>query len=149
MPDFRKPGVGVGIMFLKEGKVLLGKRHFDPARADSELHGEGTWTMPGGKLHFHEELEGAAYREVLEETGVTIDQKKLKMISVTNDIVKDAHFVTIGFLCEDFRGEPKIMEPDEITEWRWFALDKLPRPIFFPSRKILNQYQNFIDLNHK
>ena len=140
MGNTKKPGVGVGIMLLKEGKVLLGKRHFDPARADSELHGEGTWTMPGGKLHFHEELEGAAYREVLEETGVTINQKKLKMISVTNDIVKDAHFVTIGFLCEDFQGEPKVMEPEEITEWRWFALDKLPHPIFFPSRKILNNF---------
>lgn len=149
MDNTKKPGVGVGIMLLKEGKVLLGKRHFDPARADSELHGEGTWTMPGGKLHFREELEGAAYREVLEETGVAINQKKLKMISVTNDIVKDAHFVTLGFLCEDFQGEPKVMEPDEITEWRWFALGKLPRPIFFPSRKILNQYQNFITLNHK
>lgn len=149
MDNTKKPGVGVGIMLLKEGKVLLGKRHFDPARADSELHGEGTWTMPGGKLHFREELEDAAYREVLEETGVAINQKKLKMISVTNDIVKDAHFVTLGFLCEDFQGEPKVMEPDEITEWRWFALGKLPRPIFFPSRKILNQYQNFITLNHK
>lgn len=132
--------MGVGTMLLKEGKVLLGKRHSDAARADSELHGEGTWTMPGGKLHFHEELEGAAYREVLEETGVKINQKKLKMISVANDIVKDAHFVTIGFLCEDFQGEPKVMEPDEITEWRWFDLDKLPHPIFFPSRKILNNF---------
>lgn len=149
MDQIKKPGVGVGVMLLKGGKVLLGKRHFDAARADSELHGEGTWTMPGGKLHFHEELEGAAYREVLEETGVKINQKKLKMISVANDIVKDAHFVTIGFLCEDFQGEPKAMEPEEITEWRWFALDGLPHPIFFPSRKILNQYQNFIDLNHR
>lgn len=141
MDNTKKPGVGVGVMLLKRGKVLLGARHSDPRKADSELHGEGSWTMPGGKLHFGEELEGAACREVLEEIGVKINPKKLKMISVTNDIVEDAHFVTIGFLCEDFQGEPKVMEPDEITEWRWFALDALPHPIFFPSRKILNQYQ--------
>jgi 8-oxo-dGTP diphosphatase len=138
----KKPGVGVGIMILRDEKVLLGKRHGDPKRADSELHGEGSWTMPGGKLHFKEELEDAAFREVLEETGVKADKGKLEIISVTNDIVEDAHFVTIGFLCRNFEGEIKIMEPDEITEWRWFELNNLPSPIFFPSEKII---KNFLD----
>jgi len=46
----QKPGVGFGVMILKQGRILLGKRHSDPDKADSELHGEGTWTMPGGKL---------------------------------------------------------------------------------------------------
>jgi hypothetical protein len=30
------------------------------------------------------------------------------------------------------------MEPDEITEWQWFALDNLPEPMFFPSQEIIN-----------
>ena len=136
----KKPGVGIGVMILKENKVLLGKRHGDPKKADSELHDEGTWTMSGGKLYFKEELEDAAFREVFEETGIKINKEKLKIISITNDIVKDAHFITIGFLCKDFDGEPKVMEPDEITEWKWFELDKLPSPIFFPSRKILDKF---------
>ena len=136
----KKPGVGIGVMILKDNGVLLGKRHGDPKKADSELHGEGTWTMPGGKLYFKEELEDAAFREVFEETGIKINKEKLKIISITNDIVKDAHFITIGFLCKDFDGEPKVMEPDEITEWKWFELDKLPSPIFFPSRKILDKF---------
>ena len=141
----KKPGVGVGIMILKDDKVLLGKRHEDPEKASSLLHGEGTWTMPGGKLHFGESFEKAAFREVLEETGIKINKEKLKIISVTNDIVEDAHFVTIGFLCKDFEGEPRVMESDEITEWRWFELDNLPSPIFFPSEKILNNYLNKIN----
>jgi hypothetical protein len=33
-------GVGFGVMILRNGKVLLGQRHMDPAKADSELHGE-------------------------------------------------------------------------------------------------------------
>lgn len=77
-----KPGVGFGVMILKEGKVLLGKRHEDPEKADSLLHGAGTWTMPGGKLHFKESFEEGAYREVLEETGIKIDPDKLKLISL-------------------------------------------------------------------
>ena len=134
-------GVGVGIMILRDGKVLLGKRHSDAQKASSLLHGEGTWTMPGGKLHFGESFEQAAAREVLEETGLRINEEKLRVISVTNDIVEDAHFVTIGLLCQDFEGEPKTMEPDEITEWRWFSLNELPSPIFFPSEKILKNYR--------
>lgn len=141
MPDInKKPGVGVGIMILRDSKVLLGKRHSDPKKAGSALHGEGTWTMPGGKLDFQEELEECAFRETFEETGIKINKNKLEIISLTNNIVEDAHFVTIGFLCRDFDGEPKIMEPDEIVEWEWFSLDKLPQPIFLPSKGVLENY---------
>ena len=60
MSENKKVGVGFGVMILKKGKVLLGKRHEDPEKASSELHGEGTWTMPGGKLHFGERFEDGA-----------------------------------------------------------------------------------------
>ncbi len=141
MEEKKKPGIGIGIMILnKNNQVLLGKRNKDPKKADSELHGESTWTMPGGKLHFQEELEEAAERETLEETGLKIDKDKLEIISVTNDIVIDKHFVTIGFLCRNFKGEIKVMEPDEIIKWKWFSLDKLPSPMFFPSEKIIKNY---------
>jgi 8-oxo-dGTP diphosphatase len=136
----KKPGVGVGIMILKDNKVLLGKRNSDPEKADSKLHGENTWTMPGGKLDFQEELEEAVLRETLEETGIKISKEKLKIISVTNDRVEDAHFVTIGFLCQDVEGEAKVMEPDEIIEWKWFDLNSLPSSIFPPSGKILKKF---------
>ena len=138
----KKVGVGFGVMILKDNKILLGKRHEDPNKADSELHGEGTWTMPGGKIDFGGAFEEAAAREVMEETSLKIDQDKIKFISLANDRVSDAHFVTIGFLCEDFEGEVKVMEPDEITEWQWFPLDNLPSPLFFPSEKVLKNYQS-------
>jgi len=136
----KKMGVGFGVMVLKDNKILLGKRHDDPKKADSELHGEGTWTMPGGKLEFGESFEEASVREVLEETGLKVDKSKLKLISLANDMVTDAHFVTVGFLCTEFEGEPKVMEPDEITEWQWFDLEKLPEKLFFPSKKVLDNY---------
>lgn len=134
----KKVGAGIGIMILKDNKVLLGRRHDDPEKASSLLHGEGTWTMPGGKLHFGESFEEGAKRETFEETGIKIS--KVEVISVSNEIVHDAHFVTIGVLCKDFEGEPKVMEPDEIVEWKWFPLDKRPEKIFFPSEKIIKNY---------
>lgn len=142
----KKPTAGAGVIVLKDNKVLLGKRNEDPAKADSLLHGEGTWTLPGGKLDFREDIVDCAAREAYEETGIKINKGKLKLISVTNDVVEDAHFVTIGFVCDDFEGEPRVMEPDEITEWKWFDLDNLPHPMFFPSEKMI---KNFINKENK
>ncbi len=129
---------GIGIILLKDGKVLLGKRNDDPKKASTELHTEGMWTCPGGKLDFGEKLGEAVKREVLEETGIKLN--KLKLVSVTDDIVPDAHFVTLGFFCEDFEGEPKLMEPEEIVEWKWFPVNELPEPMYIPSQKSINNY---------
>lgn len=138
MTSEKKVGAGFGVMLMKGDKILLGKRHSDPEKADSELHGEGTWTMPGGKLEFGESFEEGAKREVREETGMTIN--KVQVCCVNNDKNKDAHFVTIGLYSEAFTGEPKVMEPDEIVEWKWFDLNNLPQPLFPPSAKIVDNY---------
>ncbi len=135
----RKVGAGVGVIIIKNGKVLLGHRNIDPAKADSALNGAGTWTLPGGKLDFGESFEAGAAREVLEETGIVL--KKAKVICVNNDMVPTAHFVTLGVLVEEWEGQPQIREPDEITEWRWFDLNNLPKPMFPPSGKILENYR--------
>ena len=95
----------------------------------------------GGKFDFGESFEEGGKREVMEETGVSIEAKDLEVISVTNDIVPTAHFITIGMLLKVYNGEPKVMEPDEITKWEWFPLDQLPSPIFPPSLKILKNYE--------
>jgi len=138
MTENKKVGVGFGVMLIRGGKVLLGKRHDDPAKADSQLNGAGKWTMPGGKLEFGETFEAGAKREVAEETGITLG--RVNVLCVNQDIVEGAHFVTIGLICEDFSGEPKVMEPDEITQWGWFDLDNLPTPLYFPSAKIFDNY---------
>lgn len=135
----KKVGVGFGIMILRGNKVLLGKRHEDPEKASSLLNGAGTWTMPGGKLHFGETFEEGAKRETMEETGIKLNN--VNVICVNNDMVETAHFITIGLFSDNFEGEPQVMEPDEITEWRWFDLHELPNPLFFPSAKILENYK--------
>lgn len=140
MAENNNIGVGFWILILRDKKVLLGQRHTDPTKADSELHGEWTRTMPGGKMHFHESFEDTCYRETLEETGLQIDKDTIKIISITNDMVPDKHFVTIGFLAEDVKGEAQIMEPDEITQWQRFDIDNLPTPLFFPSEKVIKNY---------
>lgn len=135
----KKVGAGLGVLILKDNKILLGKRHTNPNKADSELHGEGTWTMPGGKLEFGESFEEGAKREVFEETGLELG--KIEVICVNNDKNDYAHFITIGLFSDDFIGEPKVMEPDEITEWQWFGLNNLPDQMYFPSVNVLENYK--------
>lgn len=127
-------------MLLRDGKILLGKRHDDPEKADSLLEGAGTWTLPGGKLDFGDGFEQAACREVMEETGIKLKPASLKLVSVSNEIATRAQFVCLGFIAGEFQGEPRAMEPDEITRWEWFPLDSLPSPMFPASKKILKNY---------
>ncbi len=133
-------GVGVGVMILNnQNQILLGKRSKNEKDASSKLRGAGHWTMPGGKMDFGEKMYNAAIRETKEETDLDIE--KLEIIALNEDMLEDVHFVTIGFLATKWTGEVKVMEPEQITEWRWFALDELPEPMYFPSKKVLNNFK--------
>lgn len=135
-------GAGMGIILLRDDKILLGKRTEDVSKGTSELKGEGTWTLPGGKIHFKESFEDVLVREVKEETG--IDLNSFEIICVNNDIAGEKHFVTVGAISEEFEGEANVMEPEEITEWKWFSLDELPEKLFAPSEKIIKNYNEGI-----
>ncbi|MBI2420897.1 MAG: NUDIX domain-containing protein, partial [Candidatus Levybacteria bacterium] len=134
----KRVGSGFGVILIKRGKILLGKRHPDPDKADSAFRSSGEWCLPGGKLDYGETFEEGAIREVKEETGITI--KNPQVISVHNCKNEYAHFVTVGLIAKDWRGKAKVMEPDEITEWQWFSLKKLPYPRYFPSFEVIENY---------
>lgn len=126
-------------MIYRDGKILLGLRHSDPAKAQSALRGEGTWTMPGGKLEFGETIEEGAKREALEETGLILNE--VKVIGVNTDKNVHAHFITLATYCDNFTGEPELKEPEEIVEWRWFDINNLPEPMFRSCVHIMENYK--------
>ncbi|MCT4552090.1 MAG: NUDIX domain-containing protein [Alphaproteobacteria bacterium] len=133
---------GGGIMFLKDGKVLLGLRHDEKEKADSDLNGEGTWTFPGGKYDFQDGLFDGVAREVKEETDLNL--KNAHVFTITNERVDTAHYVTLGWMADEWDGEVKAMEPDEIVRWEWFNLDNLPAKLFRPTEKMINNYKDKI-----
>ncbi len=118
------PRVGIGVFVWKGDKFLMGKRRGS--------HGHDTWSIPGGHLEFGESWEDCAKREVLEETGLSVDD--VKFLAATNDLFTDdnKHYVTIWVECNWVSGEPKITEPDKWVDQRWQTFQTLPSPLFEP-----------------
>ena len=53
----KKIGIGVGVILLNEkNEVLLLLRNSDAKLADSDMHYEGQYTLPAGKVKFGEEF---------------------------------------------------------------------------------------------
>ena len=129
-----RPKVGVGVIIIKDSKVVLLQR--------KNAHGEGTWCFPGGHLEPRESWEDCAKREVLEETGMNI--KNIRFAGVTNDIFEEEgkHYITIFMLSDWESGEAEITEPEKCTDIEWFDWNNFPQPLFIPTQNLLGQSYN-------
>ena len=129
----QKPKVGVGVMILKNGQVLLGRR--------KGSHGAGEYSFPGGHLEYMESFADCAMRETTEECGVEIENIKFSFLG---NFVKYApkHYVHIGLVADWKSGEPKVLEPDKCESWSWYSLDKLPHPLFEMCKVSIDVYKN-------
>jgi len=137
------PGVGIGVMiFNEEGKVLLILRNDDAKKADSDMRLEGTWIFPAGKVKKGETIIEAAVRKVKEETN--LDIKNPKIISIADDINEYAHFVTIGLVCYDYKGNISLGKKEEHVDYKFFDINDLPENLCEPSKNIVYNYKNKI-----
>ena len=129
--------VGVGVMILRDGQVLMGRR----------MSGQrpGWWGWIGGKLEFGETLQDCARREAREEAGVEVTN--LRLLCISSIIVEDQHWIDVEFLGDIAAGEPHAAAPDELTEWSWHSLESLPGPIFEPAALALRSYRTGVLVN--
>jgi len=126
--------IGVGVAIFNGSKVLLGKR--------LGSHGKNTWGFPGGHLELGESVQCCAHREVLEETGISIENYFVAPI-VTNDIFqKQNKYVTFFAMAKWNQQKPLLLEPEKCLEWRWFEWDNLPGDLFLPIKNLLKQNFN-------
>lgn len=135
-PEVQKTQViiGVGVVLRRDDeKFLMLKRKGG--------HGEGEWALPGGRVEYGESFEGAAKRELMEETG--IDVAEGRVISLSNQlryICQGVHCVIVGVEMMVSGGtEPKILEPEKCEEMSWFDLQHLPDKVFEGSEQIIRR----------
>lgn len=107
------PLVGVGAVAVKDGKILLVKRAFEP--------GAGKWSVPGGLVEIGEKLSEACVRETEEETGLRVEV--LELINVFDMIDKDDsgrfryHYVLVEFLVKPLGGEERLSTETRDLKW--------------------------------
>ena len=113
--------IGVGVVVMKDGKILLGKR--------KGSHGHGEFAGTGGHLEYLKSFADCAKRETFEETGLKIDN--VRFLCVTNlKRYAPKHYVDIGVVADWISGEPRMLEPDKVENWNWYSIDDLPEPLF-------------------
>ena len=135
----RHPRVGVGVVVVRAGRLLLGKR--------VGSHGAGTWALPGGHLEYGESPAACGRRELLEETGMTA--RVIVPGPYTSDLFEPEgrHYVTLFVVATDVVGEPDIREPPKCERWegyRWSAHPAATEPglmrpgpgRYFPARRL-------------
>jgi ADP-ribose pyrophosphatase len=112
------PLVGVGTVTIKNGRILLIRRAFEP--------GAGKWSIPGGLVEVGEKLSEAAVRETAEETGIQVEV--LELINVFDMIDLDGHgkpkyhYVLVDFLSKPVGGKER--PSSEVTELRWVTFEE-------------------------
>jgi ADP-ribose pyrophosphatase YjhB (NUDIX family) len=121
LPGIDFPGVGCGLAVVKDGKLLLCKRLKAPE--------SGHWNIVGGKVDHLELSKDGARREAEEESGLSIGSVEFLCVSEQIIAADRQHWVSLIYVTEDFSGEPKLTEPDKLSDIGWYALDSLPQPL--------------------
>jgi len=109
----QRPFLAVSAAIVRDGKILVVRRARAPAH--------GLYTLPGGVVEVGETLVEAVAREVLEETGMTVEP--VALAGFREAVARDAqdrverHFVILCFAARWQAGEPVLNE--ELDEAHW------------------------------
>jgi len=115
----KRPIAGVGVVVFRNEEVLLVKRKKAPYK--------GQWSIPGGKQRLGETVTQAAHRELMEETGVEVNE--LTLVDVIDIIVPDEegkilyHYIVTDYRTRWLSGE--CSPGDDAQDVQWFNLNKL------------------------
>lgn len=117
------------------GRILLQQRR----------HPKGVWGLPGGLMELGESTEQVAKREVLEETGLTVDQLQLiHVYSGANHftVAKNGdqfYTVTTAYYTQNVKGK-MMVEPSESIQFQYRDPEDFPEKMIGTHRAILDDF---------
>jgi 8-oxo-dGTP diphosphatase len=112
--EWSNPVPGSQAVLERDGRVLLGRRRFDPS--------QGLWDLPGGFVDEHEHPLDALHRELREETGLEIEP--VEFLGVWMQPYTGRIVLCLTWLAHPVSG---VEAPgDDLVELRWFGPDELP-----------------------
>lgn len=120
----RRPRIRVAVALVEDDKLLL----VEHSKQDRKY-----WLLPGGGVEWGEEARAAAYRELLEETGVEAEIGKLLLVSESVAPDRSRHLLHLVFSGRRLRTlGATLPEGERITDVRWIAIDELGELVFHP-----------------
>jgi ADP-ribose pyrophosphatase YjhB (NUDIX family) len=108
---------GVHALIERDGRILLGRRAFDP--------GAGCWGLPGGFLEEGEDPDRGLRREVREETGLAVEPGEL--LGIWMQPHGERTVLCLLWHARVLGGAERAA--DDVLELGWFAADDLPDDI--------------------
>jgi ADP-ribose pyrophosphatase YjhB (NUDIX family) len=108
-----RPLIGVGVVVFKGDRVLLIQRGKAPRI--------GSWSLPGGRQRLGETVRQAARREVLEESGLTVEI--VGLLDVVDSLTHDEsgrleyHYTLVDFLAEWRSGQANAGSDAAAVAW--------------------------------
>lgn len=100
----------------------------------------GLWGTPGGHIELGETMADAFRREVLEETGLSIETPQLVLTAeavLHPEFIEPRHFILLSFTANAAQAGPVTLN-EEASEYRWASLDRaLELQLNEPTRQLV------------
>lgn len=127
---FNDPKVAVGVIAMREKRILLQKRRHNP--------GKGKWSFPAGYVDAGEKAEEAALREVLDEAQVEVRLRGL--VGVYSETGSPLIFIVYW---GDITGGVPAPGPESL-EVELFTLEDIPSLAFPHDEQILLDWKKVV-----
>jgi len=127
---YQNPKPTATLICIKNKKILLVKRAFEPAK--------GEWSLPGGFIELGETPENAASRELKEETNLNGEViKLLGHCSHFNSVFGDILLIGMEMKINNW---DDLLPGDDADEAEFFNIKKCPELAFECHKKIFKLY---------